>query len=155
MKNQSTYIAFLCHIVSIQVDKQACLDIFKPDKSCIYPLTLNSACLMKSTMKRSGFWVSNIEISRTPPKASFQNDQLGRIQAYLFIFMLQTCLNLGQTQDLTKIQMGINIQKNQKIKNQSQHIQSSYVIYIVRIEVDKQGLDIFKLDKSCIYPLKP
>ena len=29
------YIVFLCHIVSIQVDKQACLDIFKPDKSCI------------------------------------------------------------------------------------------------------------------------
>ena len=35
------YIAFLCHIVSIQVDKQG-LDIFKPYKSCIYPLTLNS-----------------------------------------------------------------------------------------------------------------
>ena len=35
------HIAFLCHIVSIQVDKQG-LDIFKPEKSCIYPLTLNS-----------------------------------------------------------------------------------------------------------------
>ena len=34
-------MVFLCHIVSIQVDKQG-LDIFKPDKSCIYPLTLNS-----------------------------------------------------------------------------------------------------------------
>jgi hypothetical protein len=29
-------IAFLCHIVSIQVDKQG-LDIFKPEKACIYP----------------------------------------------------------------------------------------------------------------------
>jgi hypothetical protein len=30
------HIAFLCHIVSTQVDKQG-LDIFKPEKSCIYP----------------------------------------------------------------------------------------------------------------------
>jgi len=30
------HIAFLCHIVSIQVDKHG-LDIFKPEKSCIYP----------------------------------------------------------------------------------------------------------------------
>ena len=29
------HIVFLCHIVSIQVDKQG-LDIFKPHKSCIY-----------------------------------------------------------------------------------------------------------------------
>ena len=29
------YIVFLCHIVSIKVVKQG-LDIFKPDKSCIY-----------------------------------------------------------------------------------------------------------------------
>ena len=37
MKNQSTYIAFLCHIVSIQVDKQG-LDIFKPENHVyIYP----------------------------------------------------------------------------------------------------------------------
>jgi hypothetical protein len=34
------HIVFLCHIVSIQVDKKG-LDIFKPEKSCIYPLTLN------------------------------------------------------------------------------------------------------------------
>ena len=30
------HIGFLCHIVSIQVDKQG-LDIFKPEKACIYP----------------------------------------------------------------------------------------------------------------------
>ena len=35
------HIAFICHIVSIQIDKQG-LDIFKPEKSCIYPITLNS-----------------------------------------------------------------------------------------------------------------
>ena len=30
------HIAFLCHIVSIQIDKHG-LDIFKPGKSSIYP----------------------------------------------------------------------------------------------------------------------
>ena len=34
-------IVFLCHIVSIQVDKPS-LDIFKPEKSCVYSLTVNS-----------------------------------------------------------------------------------------------------------------
>jgi hypothetical protein len=38
--------------------------------------------------------------------------------------------------------MGLKFQKNQKMKNQS--MQSSYVIYILHIQVDKQGLDIFK-----------
>jgi hypothetical protein len=42
-KNQKNekpnHIVFLCHIVSIQVDKQG-LDISKPDKSCIYPLSI-------------------------------------------------------------------------------------------------------------------
>ena len=44
-KNQENekpkHIVFLYDIVSIQVEKQG-LDIFKPEKSCIYPLTLNS-----------------------------------------------------------------------------------------------------------------
>ena len=36
-KNEKlNHIVFLCHIVSIKVDKQG-LDVFKPDKSCIYP----------------------------------------------------------------------------------------------------------------------
>ena len=30
------HIVFLCHTVSIQINKQD-LDIFKPEKSCIYP----------------------------------------------------------------------------------------------------------------------
>ena len=41
-KNEKrNHIVFLCDIVSIQVDKQG-LVIFKPEKSCIYPVTLNS-----------------------------------------------------------------------------------------------------------------
>ena len=53
-KNQKNekpkHIAFLCHIVSMQVDKQACLDIFKPDKSCIDLPPNPKLCLMKSTI---------------------------------------------------------------------------------------------------------
>ena len=44
--------------------------------------------------------------------------------------------------DLTKIQMGIKIQKNEKPK----HI--VFLCHIVSIQVDKQGLDIFKPEKS-------
>ena len=63
-KNQKNdkpkHIAFLCHIVSIKVDKQG-LDIFKPD---------NHVDLMKSSMKRSriGFKHWNF---KNLPKASF------------------------------------------------------------------------------------
>ena len=62
-KNEKpNHIVFLCHIVSIKVDKQG-LDLFKLDKSCIYPQT-PKLYLMKSSMKRSAwFWVSNMEIS--------------------------------------------------------------------------------------------
>ena len=124
MKNQSTYIAFLCHIVSIQVDKQACLDIFKPDKSCIYPLTLNSACLMKSTMKRSGFWVSNIEISRTPQKLHFRMTKKDPCLPFHFhvLNLFKSWSNLGFDQ----YSNGHKIKKIDKIKNQSTY--SSYVI---------------------------
>ena len=57
-------IVFLCHIVSIQVDKQG-LDIFKPEKACIYPNP--KLCLMKSSMKRSGFGFQTWKFQK-PPK---------------------------------------------------------------------------------------
>ena len=62
------HIVFLCHIVSIKVDKQG-LDIFKPYKSCIYPLT-PKLCLKKSSMKRSGFGFQTWKFQK-PPKTSF------------------------------------------------------------------------------------
>ena len=70
-KNQKNekpkHIAFLCHIVRIQVDKQG-LDIFKLEKSCIYPLH-SKLCLMKSIKhEEKWFWVSNMEISKTSQK---------------------------------------------------------------------------------------
>ena len=62
------HIVFLCHVVSIKVDKQG-LDIFKPYKSCIYPLT-PKLCLKKSRMKRSGFGFQTWKFQK-PPKTSF------------------------------------------------------------------------------------
>ena len=82
MKNKK-HIVFLCHIVSIKVDKQG-LDIFKPYKSCIYPLT-PKLCLMKSSRKRSGFGFQTWKFQK-PPK-NFILGWLRRIQASLFIFM--------------------------------------------------------------------
>ena len=68
-KNQKNekpkHIVFLCHIVSIKGDKQG-LDIFKPYKSCIYSLT-PKLCLMKSSMKRSGFGFQTWKFQK-PPK---------------------------------------------------------------------------------------
>ena len=67
-KNQKNekpkHIVFLCHIVSIKGDKQG-LDIFKPYKSCIYPLT-PKLCLMKSSMKRSGFGFQTWKFQKHP-----------------------------------------------------------------------------------------
>jgi hypothetical protein len=48
--------------------------------------------------------------------------------------------------------MGIKIQKN--IKNEKlKHIAFLCHIYIVSLQVDEQGVDIFKIEKACIYPL--
>ena len=52
-----------------------------------------------------------------------------------------------------KIQMGgHNIQKNQKNEKQKHIV---FLCHIVSIQVDKQGLDISKPDKSCIYTPNP
>ena len=64
-------IVFWCHIVSIQVDKQG-LDIFKPNKSCIYPLTLNSALWSQAWREvLLGFKHGNFT---NLPNASFYSD---------------------------------------------------------------------------------
>ena len=80
-KNQKNekqkHIVFLCHIVSIQVDKQG-LHIFKPRQSMYLPPKLY---LMKSSMKRSGFGFQTWKF-KEPPK-SFILEWLRRIHAYL------------------------------------------------------------------------
>ena len=67
-KNQKPkHIAFLCHIMSIQVDKHG-LDIFKLENHVSTPSPNAKLCLMKSNMKRSGFGFQTcMEISK-PPK---------------------------------------------------------------------------------------
>ena len=59
------HIVFFCHIVSIQVDKQG-LDIFKPDNHVSTPNP--KLCLMKSSMKRSGFGFQTWKFQK-PPKS--------------------------------------------------------------------------------------
>ena len=66
-KKKPKHIAFLCHIVSLKVDKHG-LDIFKPEK-IMYVSTPNpKLCLMKSIMKRSGFGFQTW-IFQQPPKS--------------------------------------------------------------------------------------
>ena len=57
--------------------------------------------------------------------------------------------NLGFDQDSNGHK---NLKKNQK-NEKPKHI--VFLCHIVSSKVDKQGLDICKLDKSCIYPLTP
>ena len=109
------HIVFLCHIVSIQFDKQG-LNIFKPDKSCIYPLTLNSVLWSRSSMKRSGFGFQTWKFQK-PPK-SFILELLRRIHAYL----LFSCFK--HVQILVKPYLGFDQDSNgyknsKKLKNQS------------------------------------
>ena len=82
------HIVFLCHIVSIQVDKQG-LDIFKPDKSCIY--TPNpKLCLMKSSMKRSGFGFQTWKFQKLSQVLHFGVTKKDRC----FIFHIHACFKL-------------------------------------------------------------
>ena len=67
MKNQSAHSLLICHIVSIKVGKQG-LDIFKLDKSCIYPLTPKLCLMTKSSMKISGFRFQTWKFQK-PPKS--------------------------------------------------------------------------------------
>src|SRR5215213_6530645 len=98
-KNQKNgkpnHIVFLCHIVSIQVDKQG-LDISKPDKSCIYVPRVD---LMKSSMKKSRFGrVSNMEISRTSQKLHFRATKKDRGLPFHFhdLNLFKSWSNLAQ-----------------------------------------------------------
>jgi hypothetical protein len=98
------------------------------------------------------FWVSNIEISRTPQKLHFRMTKKDPGLPFHFhvIDLFKSWSNLGFDQDSN------GHKHSKKSKNQKPKLAHIvFLCHIVRIEVDKQGLDIFKLDKSCIYPLKP
>ena len=105
--------------------------------------------LMKSSMKRSkSFWVSNMEISRTSQKLHFRvtKKDTGLPFNFHVLNLFKSWLNLGFDQHL-------NGQKIQKKNEKPKHI--VFLCHIVSIKVDKQGIVLFKLDKSCIYPLTP
>jgi hypothetical protein len=94
-KSKPKHIVFLCHILSIQVDKQG-LDIFKPEKSCIYPNP--KLCLMKSRMKRRGFGFQTWKFQEHPK--SFILEWLRRIQVELTFYfhvlnLFKSWSNLG------------------------------------------------------------
>jgi len=100
------------------------------------------------------FWVSNMEISKTSQKLHFsvtKKDTRFPFHIHVLSLFKLSWSNLG----FDKIQMGINIEKKSKKKKKTKEI--VFLCLIVSIKVDKQGLDIFKLDKSCIYiyPLTP
>ena len=106
---------------------------------------------MKSSMKRSGFGFQTWKFQK-PPK-SLILEWLRRIHACLpvhfhILNLFISLWNLGFDQATN----GHKIKKNQKNEKQKHIV--FILCHIVSIQVDKQGLDISKPDKSCsIYPL--
>jgi hypothetical protein len=104
---------------------------------------------MKSSMKRSAwFWVSNMEISKNSQKIHFRVTKKDTCFPFHFhvIYLFKSWSNLGFYQDSNVHQNSKKNQKNEKTK----HV--VFLCHIVSIKVDKQGLDIFKQEKSCVYP---
>ena len=87
-----------------------------------------------------------MEISKTSQKLHFRVTKKDTCFPFHFhvLNLFKSWSNLG----FDKIQMGIKIQKNQKNEKQKQIV---FLCHIISIQVDKQGLDIFKPEKSCIY----
>ena len=113
------HIAFLCHIVSIQVDKQG-QDIFKPEKSCIYlPLTLNFVLWSKARRDVIlGFGHGKL---KNPPK-SFILEWIRRIHTYFSfscfkLVQILVKLILGFDQDSNGHKNSIKNSKNEKPKH--------------------------------------
>ena len=93
-----------------------------------------------------------MEISKTSQKLHFRVTK--KYTCFPFHIHVLNLFKLSWSDlGFDKIQMGIKIQKNQKNEKQKQIV---FLCHIISIQVDKQGLDIFKPEKSCIYlPLKP
>ena len=89
-----------------------------------------------------------MEISKTSQKLHFRVTKKDPGLPFHFhvLNLFKSWSNLGFDQ---KIQMGIKFKKNQKNEKQKHIV---FLCHIVSIQVDKQGLDIFKPEKSCIYP---
>ena len=88
-----------------------------------------------------------MEISRTSQKLHFRvtkKDPCLPFHCHI-LNLFKYLSNLGFDQ---KIPMCIKFKKNQK-NEKPKHI--VFLCHIVSIQVDKQGIDIFKQEKSCIY----
>jgi hypothetical protein len=88
-----------------------------------------------------------MEISKNSQKLHFRvtkKDTCSSFHIHVLSLFKLSWSNLG----FDKIQMGIKIEKKSEKRKPKQIV---FLCHIVSIKVDKQGLDIFKLDKSCIY----
>ena len=90
-----------------------------------------------------------MEISKTSQKLHFRVTKKDTCFPFHFhvLNLFKSWSNLGFDQDTN----GHKIKKYQKNEKQK-HIVFT-LCHIVSIQVDKQGLDIFKPDKSCTIPL--
>ena len=87
------HMFLVCHILTTPIDKQG-LDTFKQNMlECGVKSQISNYEL--SCVKRGGLGFATWNLQKT--HQSFILDWLRRIQAWFFIFMFKTCLNVGQT----------------------------------------------------------
>ena len=99
-------------------------------------------------MKRSGFWFQTWKFQKPSQELHFgvtKKDTCLLFHIHV-LNLFKSWSNLGFDQDSNGHKNSKKNQKNEKPK----HI--VFLCHIVSIQVDKQGLDIFKPEKACIYP---
>ena len=87
------HMVLVCHILTTQVDKQG-IDTFKRNVHVCSVISQISNYEL-SSVKRSGSGRGTWNFQKT--HKSFILVWLRRIQAWFFIFMFETCLNVGQS----------------------------------------------------------
>ena len=94
------------------------------------------------------FLVSNMEISKTSQELHFAvtKKDPGLLFHFHVLNLFKSCSNLGFDQDSNGHK---NLKKMKKWNTNAHSLLMSYSKH----SIDKQGLDIFKPEKSCIYPL--
>src|SRR5215208_3940950 len=111
------HIVFLCHIISIQVDKQG-LDISKLTRQIMYlpPIVPTSSYEVKHEEK--WFWVSSMEISKNQ-KLHFRATKKDRCLSFHFhvLNLFKSWSNLGFDQDSNGHKNSDKKLKNEKPKH--------------------------------------
>ena len=101
-------------------------------------------------MKRSGFWFQAWKFQKPSQELHFgvnKKDQ-GLIFHFHVLILFKSWSNLGFDQD-SKCASKFK-KKIEKLKTKLKH--KVFLCHIVSTQVDKHSLDIFKPEKSCIYP---